>query len=75
MLGEAFDSLGTLFPKNRQQTPSLTLKVVGSNLPIAKLVNKLYEEPRIIGEPIMLVSQLRRQRKKSKFQPNLEPTT
>jgi len=51
------------------------LKVVGSNLPIERLVNKLYEEPRIIGESIVLVSQLCKRQEKFKLQPNLEPTT
>jgi hypothetical protein len=67
MLGEASDSPGTQFPQDRQQTPSLTLVVARPRSPIRRPL----EEPRIVGELGVVVSQLRRRREESK--PQLDP--
>ncbi|CAK9195715.1 unnamed protein product [Sphagnum troendelagicum] len=68
-LGEASNSLGTQFPEDRQQTPSLTLGVAR---PISQVERSL-EELGAVGEPSVVVSQLRRRREESGPQPDSKP--
>ncbi|CAM6071395.1 unnamed protein product [Sphagnum tenellum] len=68
-LGQASDSPGTQFPEDRQETPSLTLGVARPRTPVERPL----EEPGAVGEPSVVVSQLRRKREESGLQPNLEP--
>ncbi len=67
-LGEASDSPSTQFLEDRQQTPSLTLGVARPRSPIERPL----EELGIVGEPSVVVSQLRRQWEESRPQPNSE---
>jgi hypothetical protein len=69
IVGQASDSPGTQFPEDRQETPSLTLGVTRPRTPIERPL----EEPGAVGEPSVVISQLRRRREESGFQPDLEP--
>ncbi|CAK9233682.1 unnamed protein product [Sphagnum troendelagicum] len=68
-LGQASDSPGTQFPEDRQETPSLTLGVARPRTPVERPL----EEPGAVGEPSVVVSQLRRRRDESGPQPDSEP--
>ncbi len=70
-LGKTFNSLSTKFPKDRL-FPSLTLGIVGPSSHVGKLVERLVKQPKTVGEPKVLVSQLRKRWEKPKPQPNLE---
>jgi len=68
-LRKAPDSPSTQFPKDRQQTPSLTLGVARPRAPVERPL----EEPGTVGEPSVVVSQLHRRREEFGLQPDSEP--
>jgi len=58
------------FPKIGNRPPSLTLGVARPR----PLVERPLEEPGTVGEPNVVVSQLRRRREEPRLQPDSEPT-
>jgi hypothetical protein len=68
-IGRASDSPGTQFPEDRQETPSLTLGATRPRTPVERPL----EEPGVVGEPSVVVSQLRRRQEEFRLQPDLEP--
>jgi len=68
-LRETSDSPSTQFFEDRQQTASLTLGVARPRSPVERPL----EEPATVGEPSVVVSQLRRRREEFGPQPNPEP--